>query len=79
MRRFLENKLFFATVAVLFGLALAWNLSHGATLPSFSAPLAITPDLVTERLGPTMPPPPWEDVRVALGPTMPPPPWEDAV
>jgi hypothetical protein len=64
-------------VAVLFGLALAWNLSRGFTLTSFSVPLTITPDLVTEKLGATMLPPPWEEVRVALGPTMPPPPWED--
>jgi hypothetical protein len=27
--------------------------------------------------GPTMPPPPWEEIRVAHGPTMPPPPWEE--
>ena len=28
-------------------------------------------------VGPTMPPPPWEEIRLAVGPTMPLPPWEE--
>ena len=28
--------------------------------------------------GPTIPPPPWEEIRIAAGPTIPPPPWKEA-
>jgi hypothetical protein len=76
MRRFFENKVAFATVALLFALAFGWNLSHAAVASS-AAPAALTPNLVAQAVGPTMPPPPWEEVRVAVGPTMPPPPWEE--
>ncbi len=77
MRRFFENKLTFVAVVLLFALAFAWNFFHGAVTPPSPGTLSITPDLVTESIGPTMPPPPWEEVRVAIGPTMPPPPWEE--
>ena len=77
MGNFFENKLAFAAVLLLFALALAWNLAHGGALTSSPGSLTVTPDLVKEAVGPTMPPPPWEEIRVAVGPTMPPPLWEE--
>lgn len=77
MGHFFENKLAFAAVVLLFALAFAWNLAHGAALRPPAGSLTVTPDVVIEAIGPTMPPPPWEEVRVAIGPTMPPPPWEE--
>jgi hypothetical protein len=90
MRRFFENKIAFAAVAMLFALAFGWNLSHGVTAP-WPNPLLVDPSSgargqvlpvappspAKTASGPTMPPPPWEEVQVASGPTMPPPPWEE--
>ncbi len=81
MRRFFENKVAFAMLAILFALACAWNLSHAGTLPVKVGSGPTMPPAPWEdfRLasGPTMPPAPWEDLRIASGPTMPPAPWED--
>jgi hypothetical protein len=70
MQRFFENKLAFAAVVVLFALAFGWNLSH-------ATPAAARPDLIMEAVGPSLPPPPWEEIQVAVGPSLPPPPWEE--
>ena len=77
MRNFFENKLAFAAILLLFVLALAWNLKHGGAVAPSAGSLIVAPPLVTQAIGPTMPPPPWEEVREAIGPTMPPPPWEE--
>ena len=72
MRRFFENKLAFAAVVVLFALAFAWNLAHGAAVAPSTAPLPVSPDVssaVTRSAH--------EAVRIAIGPTCPPPPWEE--
>ena len=78
MRQFFENKLAFAAVLLLFAMALAWNLSHGGSITPSPGSLTVTPDsAILEAIGPTLPPPPWEEVREAIGPTLPPPPWEE--
>ncbi len=93
MRRFFENKMAYAAVVLLFVLAFAWNLSQGSSghPPSLLLVDPATGDAALQEesqqvdwklpvrvaSGPTMPPPPWEEVRVASGPTMPPPPWEE--
>jgi hypothetical protein len=74
MRKFFENKIAFATISSLFALAFALNFSQGATAPSglHARPAAMT----AAMHGPTMPPNPWDGVRVGHGPTMPPNPWD---
>jgi hypothetical protein len=64
MQRFFENKLAFVGVALLFALAFLWNVSHAAST-------AARPDVIMEAYGPTPPPPPWEEIRVAAAPAIP--------
>lgn len=72
MRRFFENKLAFAAVVVLFALAFAWNIAHGAAVAPSTAPLPVSPDVSSGVTRPAH-----EAVRIAIGPTCPPPPWEE--
>ena len=74
MRRFFENKIAFVTVVMLFALAFGWNLYHGAEAP-WSNPLLVDPSSgAREQAIPVVPSGP---VKTASGPTMPPPPWEE--
>jgi len=73
MRRFFENKMAYTAVVLLFALAFAWNVSHGATAP-LSNPLLVSP--VSDVQGSSVPSA-TEPARIASGPTMPPPPWEE--
>jgi hypothetical protein len=66
-----------SAAAAVFMLALAASRS-------FSPTVAVGPTMppppweeIRLAVGPTMPPPPWEEIRLAVGPTMPPPPWEE--
>ena len=77
MRKFLARQSNFVIVFTVFALAFAWNLAHGAA-PAPSHPLPFLEGPANPiALGPTMPPPVGEDLRIALGPTMPPPVGED--
>ena len=65
MRPFSKRKLTFGDLALLLALVLTASLLQGPVSTVIAS-------------GPTLPPAPWEDVRVASGPTLPPAPWEDA-
>ena len=76
MIRFFENKLAFAVIVGLFALALTANALQGATLPPPDRS-ETGPKLVALTHGPSLPPYPWENLRVAHGPSLPPYPWEN--
>jgi hypothetical protein len=75
MRRFLENKFTVAAILLLFAVAFAWNTAEGAgwAIPGHFQ-IGIHP--ATEGHGLSLPPDPWDQVRVAHGPGMPPDPWD---
>ena len=66
MRSFLENKVAYAATVSLFTAALAWNSGHGgiSAIPGhLFLPLEHS-DAEVIAHGPSMPPDPWEGVRV---------------
>ena len=76
MRQFFANTAASRAVLLSFALAFAWNSSDNVKAPLVSS-RTHSSNLISLASGPTMPPPPWQDVKVASGPTMPPPPWQD--
>jgi hypothetical protein len=94
MTNALASRRFFAAIALLFVSAMLMQgwLGHEAiaptglildkgalpnAAPAVAGPETKTPDKVA--LGPTLPPPPYDErpVTVALGPTLPPPPYDE--
>ena len=75
MRRFLENKFTVAAILLLFAGALLWNTAQGA---GASVPWHFQIGLLpaAEAHGLSLPPDPWDQVRVAHGPGLPPDPWD---
>jgi hydrogenase/urease accessory protein HupE len=88
MRKFFSNQSNSWIVFLVFTLAMAWNFAQGAMVPAAARQLVVLESsnfgagfllqakelaATSIALGPTMPPPIDEEVRVALGPTMPPP------
>ena len=76
MQRFFENKFAFLAVFTLFAVPFVWNLSHGSAA-LFNSHGLMLPDTEMTAHGPSFPPPPDTDVRLAHGPSFPPPPDTD--
>jgi hypothetical protein len=77
MQRFLENKVAFFTVAVLFALAVLWNLGHGVAGSSESHGMTVVaPSFILLTHGASAPPDPWDGVKIAHGASAPPDPWD---
>ena len=69
MNKIFQSKLTFGLTAVLFAVATFANAAAENTRP-------LAPET---KLGPTMPPDPWDEGKqtAKLGPTMPPDPWDE--
>ena len=70
MRKFFAGKFAFIAVFFLFAFAFTWNLVHGAGAIA-------APDATLLAHSPSIPPNPWDDVRIAHSPSIPPDPWDD--
>ncbi|MCX6627624.1 MAG: hypothetical protein NTW28_08350, partial [Candidatus Solibacter sp.] len=75
MRSFFDSKFAFIAVLSLFTFAFTWNMMHGTTATA-GGHLLVLPDVTLVAHGPTIPPDPWDGVRIAHGPTIPPDPWD---
>ena len=85
MSRFLENKVVYATICLLFGLALCANFWNVGSIPSFATALvpAVDQTLISDahsnlNQGTLPPPDPHDPVQIAQG-TLPPPDPHDPV
>src|ERR1017187_5601337 len=75
MRKFFVGKFAFIAVFFLVTFAFTWNLVHGAGAIVGGLSLA-APELPLLAHSPTVPPDPWDGVRIAHSPTVPPDPWD---
>jgi hypothetical protein len=72
MQRFLENKLAFAAILLLFALAMVCNATIGnsqSNSKDWNLRAAV-------QKGPNIPPDPWDWNKVQKGPNIPPDPWD---
>jgi hypothetical protein len=72
-----KSKLNFSFIALLslFISALTWNMVDSVGANAGRSAL-LSPDVPLVAHGPTVPPDPWDGVRIAHGPTVPPDPWD---
>jgi hypothetical protein len=90
LSRLLENRVTYATLLVLFALAICVNIMAGGSVPAFGVNPALLPggDPVqnaeanqthTAAISPLPPPNPWDDAarKLAISPLPPPNPWDD--
>ena len=75
MRRFFDSKFAFIAVLSLFTSAFTWNMVHG-TGATVGGHRLVLPDVMLVAHGPSIPPNPWDGVRIAHGPSIPPDPWD---
>ena len=75
MRRFFDSKFAFIAVLSLFTSAFTWNMVHG-TGATVDGHRLVLPDVMLVAHGPSIPPDPWDGVRIAHGPSIPPNPWD---
>jgi hypothetical protein len=75
MRRLPEHRFSLCGTPVIFMVALTISGTQGvgASLPAF---LSMEPSSVAILHGPSIPPDPWDGLRVAHGPSIPPDPWD---
>ena len=76
MRKFFVGKFAFIAVFFLVTFAFTWNLVHGAGA-IVGGPFLAAPDVTLLAHAPSIPPNPWDDVRIAHSPSVPPNPWDD--
>jgi hypothetical protein len=74
MRKF-NGKFAFIAVFSVSTFAFTWNVLHGAGTTVGGHTLTASHAVLLAH-GPTVPPDPWDGVRVAHGPTVPPDPWD---
>ena len=75
MSRFFDSKYVFVVVLSLFSFAFTLNMVRGADATANSHFL-LAPNVILQAHGPSIPPDPWDGVRIAHGPSIPPDPWE---
>src|ERR1022692_2668965 len=76
MRKFFASKFAFIAVFFLFTSAFTWNLVHGGRA-TVGGHFLTVPDVTLLAHAPSIPPDPWDNVRIAHAPSIPPDPWDN--
>jgi hypothetical protein len=74
MRKNFDLKFAFIALLSLLTSLFTWNMVRGTRVASGS--LAMVPGVTLVAHGPSLPPDPWDGVRIAHGPSLPPDPWD---